>query len=82
MIPKNYLKVENEKYLYKNPSTGTIINSDVSGREAYRKLKKQYELAEMYKTTTEKDLSKLKNEIDEIKDDIKEIKYLLNRLVK
>ena len=61
------IKVENHKNLYRDEKSGAIINCDTHGYSQYKKMKA------------------LKNnerrEIDKMKEDIEEIKYLLKQIV-
>ena len=60
------IKVDNHKNLYRDEKSGAIINCDTYGYSQYKKMKA------------------LKNnerrEIDKIKEDIEEIKYLLQQI--
>ena len=60
------LKVENHKNLYRDEKSGAIINCDTQGYAQYKKMR----------------ASKLnqRREIDQIKEDIEEIKLLLKQI--
>lgn len=57
--------------LYKNLTTGALINKDNKGLEAYRKRKLKESKFQM-----------LENDITELKNDMQEIKSLLRGLIK
>ena len=63
----NVLKVENENNLYRDLSSGAIINTDSSSREAY--LKQRENILRTRETTEKntKDIQELKGEISDIK---------------
>lgn len=68
------LKVEGERHLLKDPDTGVVLNNDKAGYEAYlfQKSINEEKRAQM---------SNVRQEIDDMKDDIKEIKQLLKFLI-
>lgn len=57
------LKVQGHDYLYRDPSTGAIINTDNSEYQKYRDARRRALKVE----TIENDLNNLKEEISEIK---------------
>lgn len=59
----DYLKVSGHDLLYRDTSTGAIVNKDQSEFEKYRIAKKRAQKIELI----ESDLNNLKNEISEIK---------------
>jgi len=63
---KNLIPVEGHHNLFRDPNTGAIINSDKSGYMQYIRLKEQRQ--------------KEKNELDQLKSDIAEIKSLLREI--
>lgn len=69
------VKVENHPNLYRDPNTNMIINSDLASYNSYMNLKK----------TKEKELNrieKLESDINQVKNDLGEIKDLLRNLAK
>jgi len=67
-------RVEGHPNLYKNPTTGVIVNREVSDRDRYRLAKNQassmldaqMEIEELKESV--RDLSSIRGEIDELKD--------------
>lgn len=72
---KNYIKVKDHKNLYRDSSTNSIVNTDSSEYENY--LKKRN--ANLKKTA---EIDELKNEVNIIKNDLSEMKHLLEIFVK
>lgn len=70
----NAIKVENETNLYRDLSSGAIINTDSSGREAYLK---QRESLLRTRATTEKNTA----DIQELKGEISDIKQMLMQIL-
>lgn len=69
------VKVENHPNLYRDPNTNMIINTDLGSYNSYMNLKK----------TKEKELNrieKLESDINQVKNDLGEIKDLLRNLAK
>jgi predicted transcriptional regulator len=66
MEDKDLIQVENEQNLFRDKSTGAIINTDSAGYSQYMRMKKRRQ--------TERE------ELDTIKDDIEEIKSLLREI--
>ena len=60
------IKVENHKNLYRDEKSGAIINCDTQGYAQYKKMR-------------ESKLNQIR-EIDQIKEDIEEIKLLLKQI--
>ena len=60
------IKVEGHPHLYRDEKSGAIINCDSMGYNQYVNSLRQKELQ--------------KNELDKMKDDISEIKFLLKKL--
>ena len=61
------IKVENHKNLYRDEKSGAIINCDTHWYSQYKKMKASK--------------NNERREIDKIKEDIEEIKYLLKQIV-
>ena len=61
------IPVEGHKDLYRDEKTGAVVNTDTNGYTQYKKMKS----AKMSQ----------KEEIDKMKEDIEEIKYLLKQIV-
>ena len=61
------IPVEGHKDLYRDEKSGAVINTDTNGYTQYKKMKSAK-------------ISQ-KEEIDKMKEDIKEIKYLLKQIV-
>ena len=61
------IPVEGHKDLYRDEKSGAVINTDTNGYTQYKKMKS----AKMSQ----------KEEIDKMKEDIEEIKYLLKQIV-
>ena len=70
----NLIKIENETHLYKDPNTGAILNKDVAGYQAY------LAQAAANEAKRQKALS-MEQEIDQLKDDVSEIKNMLRILI-
>jgi len=63
---ENLIPVDGHHNLFRDPNTGAIINSDKAGYMQYIRLKEQRQ--------------KEKNELDQLKSDIAEIKSLLREI--
>ena len=63
----NVLKVENENNLYRDLSSGAIINTDTSSREAYLKQRENILRAREATEKNTKDIQELKGELGDIK---------------
>ena len=63
----NVLKVENENALYRDMSSGAIINKDNSSREAYLKQRENLLRTRDATEKNTKDIQELKGEIGDIK---------------
>lgn len=62
-----YIKVDQDSSLYKNMHTGAVINTDDQGYENYMRMKRKKERKD--------------EEIDQLKDELSEIKGLLKTLI-
>jgi len=63
---KNLIPVDGHHNLFRDPNTGAILNNDKSGYVQYMRLKEQRQ--------------KEKSELDQLKNDIAEIKSLLREI--
>jgi len=63
----NFLKVEGHDGLYRDPTTGAIVNRDKSGFQAYMDSVKQSRDREAKVDRVAEELNTLKNEMSEIK---------------
>ena len=61
------IPIKDHKNLFRDEKTGAVVNTDTNGYTQYKKMKS----AKMSQ----------KEEIDKMKEDIKEIKYLLKQIV-
>jgi len=66
----NAVKIENKENLVRDMNTGAILNTDI---DAFNLYKREKELKEQTKRNT--------NEINKIKGDLSEIKYMLKELL-
>ena len=64
----NHLKVKDNDHLYRDVNTGAIINTDRSSFEKYKKSKLKFQ--------------NMEQEMDYVKSEISEIKFLLKQIVK
>ena len=64
----NHLKVKDNDHLYRDVSTGAIINTDRSSFEKYKKSRQKFR--------------NMEQELDYVKSEISEIKFLLKQIVK
>ena len=64
----NHLKVKDNDHLYRDINTGAIINTDRSSFEKYKKSKQRFQ--------------NMEQELDFVKSEISEIKFLLKQIVK
>ncbi len=64
----NHLKVKDNDHLYRDVSTGAIINTDRSSFEKYKKSRQKFR--------------NMEQELDYVKSEISEIKLLLKQIVK
>ena len=69
----NVLKVENENSLYRDLSSGAIINTDSSAREAYLKQRENILRTREATEKNTKDIQELKGEISDIKQMLSQI---------
>ncbi len=69
----NKIKVENSSSLYRDQESGAILNCSDTEYNAYLDLKKRrmIELSDL--ETQKKDIDNLKNEINEVKDLLKQV---------
>jgi|TARA_B100001142_G_scaffold303913_1_gene331587 hypothetical protein len=63
-----HIKVKNEDHLYRDSSTGAIINTDRSSFEKYKKSRNKFR--------------NMEQELDYVKNEVGEIKSLLHQLLK
>tara|TARA_B100001094_G_scaffold140809_1_gene136500 strand:- start:2393 stop:2593 length:201 start_codon:yes stop_codon:yes gene_type:complete len=63
------IRVEGHKHLYRDEKSGAIVNTDTQGYLQYKKLQEQ-------KIYQEKEIQKLRSDVDEIKSLLRE---LINR---
>ncbi len=63
------IRVEGHKHLYRDEKSGAIVNTDMQGYQQYKKLQEQ-------KIYQEKEIQKLRSDVDEIKSLLRE---LINR---
>ena len=61
------IPIKDNKHLFRDEKSGAVVNTDTNGYAQYKKMKS----AKMSQ----------KEEIDKMKEDIKEIKYLLKQIV-
>ena len=66
-MDKDLIPVEGSRSLYRDKKSGAIINCDTFGYDAYIKMKNNK--------------TKEKEELDQIKEDINEIKFLLKEIL-
>jgi hypothetical protein len=69
----DHIKVKDKNYLLRNSETNAIINTDVKGYEEYESNYKRL-------FTQNQRISNLENNVNQIKDDLGEIKNLLRNL--
>lgn len=69
-----YLKVEGHSDLYRDPKTGAIINRNKTEYELYS-------LANRARMTDKMRLTHLEQEMSEIKDELNDIKLLLQKII-
>ena len=62
------LRVDGHKNLYRDDSSGAIVNTDTVSYKQYMKLKER-------KKNEKEEIDRLKNEIDEIKSLLKELQH-------
>jgi|694.fasta_scaffold11143_2 hypothetical protein len=71
---ENLVKVEGERHLYKDANTGVVLNNDKAGYEAY--------LAQCAVNKAKREqMNDIRQEVDNMKEDIAEIKQILKFLV-
>ena len=70
----NYIPVEGQKGLYRDNDTAAIVNKDKSAYKSYMARKKALENKNL-------ELNKMKEDIDNVKGELGEIKGLLSTLV-
>ena len=69
----NYIPVEGNSDLVRDPDTNQIINTNTTAYEQYISRRKQRKLEKEKSLTIEGDLASLKNEMNEIKSLLKEL---------
>ena len=69
----NYIPVEGNSDLVRDPDTNQIINTNTTAYEQYISRRKQRKLEKKKSLTIEGDLASLKNEMNEIKSLLKEL---------
>ena len=69
----NYIPVEGNKDLVRDPKTDQIINTNTSQYEQYISRRKKRKLEQEKSLSIEEDLAGLKNEMNEIKSLLKEL---------
>ena len=69
----NYIPVEGNSDLVRDPDTNQIINTNTTAYEQYISRRKQRKLEKEKYLTIEGDLASLKNEMNEIKSLLKEL---------
>lgn len=74
-MSENLHKIQDNPNLFRDPSTGAVINKDASGYESYIRTYKKMQ-------NQEKDLEKLKTSVESLTTDISDIKNLLSQLIK
>jgi hypothetical protein len=70
----NYLKVEGQNDLFRDPKTNSIINANMSEYQ-------QYLSRRNVKNEEQKKINSLEHEVSSIKNDLDEIKMLLRGLI-
>ena len=68
-----FIKVEGQSHLVKNPETGTVLNTNKAELQSARKRK-------MSKQKLEEEKNQLKNEVQELKSQMSEILSILKAL--
>jgi hypothetical protein len=71
---KNYIPVEGKRNLYRDSSSNSIVNTDSSAYNNYMQMKSK-------KMKEQNEVNCLKSEVDGIKDELNEIKFLLKELL-
>ncbi len=74
-MKKNYIKVKDHKNLYRDSSTNSIVNADSNEYENYLKRRN----VNLKKST---EIDELKREVNTIRNDLSELKNLLEIVVK
>tara|TARA_B100000945_G_scaffold172915_1_gene138504 strand:+ start:605 stop:832 length:228 start_codon:yes stop_codon:yes gene_type:complete len=69
----NYIPVEGNTDLVRDPNTDQIINTNTSAYEQYISQRKKRKLEKEKSLSVEEDLASLKNEMNEIKSLLKEL---------
>mgnify|MGYP001350817027 CR=1 FL=1 len=69
----NYIPVEGNADLVRDPKTDQIINTNTSGYEQYIARRKQRKLEKEKSSNIEEDLANLKSEMNEIKSLLREL---------
>ena len=69
----NYIPVEGNSDLVRDPDTNQIINTNTTAYEQYISRRKQRKLEKEKSLTVESDLASLKSEMSEIKSLLKEL---------
>jgi chaperonin cofactor prefoldin len=71
---EGYAKVEGHPHLYRDKKTGAIVNMDHQG---YRNYKKK----QLKERVSRKEIDTLKDQLDESKKQIEELKHLINQMI-
>ena len=70
---KNYIPVEGNSDLVRDPNTDQIINTNTTAYEQYMNRRKQRKLEKEKSLNVEEDIASLKSELGEIKSLLKEL---------
>lgn len=69
-----YIPVKDKKNLYRDSDSNAIINTDKSSYNSYLKIREQ-------KLKEKEKIDQLNDEIKSVKDDLKELKSLITKLI-
>ena len=69
-----FIPVKDKKYLYRDSDSNAIINTDKSTYHSYMKMREQ-------KLKDKERIDLINDEVKSIKDDLKELKSLIHKLV-
>lgn len=71
---KGYVRVEGHNHLYRDKSTGAIVNMDDQGYRNYKKKK-------MKESRVKDEMDSLKEQLNESKKQIEELKELIQQMI-
>jgi predicted transcriptional regulator len=80
-MKEKYLKVKDNENLIRDTTSGAILNVDTNSWQAYQIEKQRRAIIRIEKEKERATINNLENEVQNIKEDIKGIESLLNKIL-